>query len=110
MNNTTGVSYIYFETCSLTVKTVLLSVAVGQQSFVLGCLNLGADLLSRGGPLVREWRLHPLVEDLLSRERPLVRKWRLQPVVEVKISDHFGRLEVELFGSRQIPTGLCSIP
>ncbi len=43
-------------------------------------LNLGRDLLSRGGPLVKEWRLHPLVVS--------------------QIWDCFGRAEVDLFASR----------
>ncbi|XP_019204408.1 uncharacterized protein LOC109195978 [Oreochromis niloticus] len=47
---------------------------------VPGHLNLGPDLLSRGGPLVREWRLHPLIV--------------------AQIWDLFGKAQIDLFASR----------
>ena len=63
------------------VKTVSLSVAVVQCSFSVSQSHTCSRALKpRAGPLVREWRLHPL---------------------EVaQIWDRFGRAEVDLFASR----------
>ncbi len=48
---------------------------------VPGCLNGGADMLSRGGPRAREWRLHPQIV--------------------AQIWDRFGRTEVDLYASAE---------
>lgn len=48
---------------------------------VPGHLNGVADMLSRGGPQVREWRLHPRIV--------------------AQIWDRFGRAEVDLFASAE---------
>lgn len=45
-----------------------------------GCQNIGADLMSRGGPRDDEWRLHP--------------------EIVLQIWERFGRAEVDLFASR----------
>ncbi|XP_045548073.1 uncharacterized protein [Salmo salar] len=45
-----------------------------------GCQNIGADLMSRGGPRDDEWRLHPEI---------VLQIWK-----------RFGRAEVDLFASR----------
>lgn len=68
-DNTMVDSYInkQGETRSLTLLELMHSLLMwGSAHFlalrathVLGCLNPRADLLSQGGPLVREWRLHP---------------------------------------------------
>ncbi|XP_028306693.1 uncharacterized protein LOC114465708 [Gouania willdenowi] len=89
-DNTTVVSYINRQggTRSLPLLKLTHSLLMwGSVHFlslrathVPGRLNLGADLLSRGGPLVREWRLHPLV------------------VAQIWV--RFGRAEVDLFASR----------
>ena len=89
-DNTTVVSYINKQggTRSLPLlklsRSLLLWCSVHflslRATHIPGHLNLGADLLSRGGPLVREWRLHP--------------------AVVAQIWERFGRAEVDLFASR----------
>ena len=89
-DNTTVVSYINRQggTRSLPLlelsRSLLLWCSVHflslRATHVPGHLNLGPDLLSRGGPLAREWRLHP--------------------EVVAQIWDRFGRAEVDLFASR----------
>ena len=48
---------------------------------VLGILNRGADLLSRGNPIYGDWRLHPQIVEIL---------WA-----------RFGQAAVDLFASRE---------
>ncbi len=89
-DNMTVVSYINRQggTCSLpllqlTRKLLMWSkhLASLRAVHVMGHLNGGADMLSRGGPQVREWRLHP---------------W-----IVAQIWDRFGRAEVDLFASAE---------
>ncbi|XP_065325845.1 uncharacterized protein LOC134621241 [Pelmatolapia mariae] len=89
-DNSTVVSYINRQggTRSLPLlqlsRSLLLWCSVHflslRATHVLGHLNLGPDLLSRGGPLVREWRLHPLI---------VAQMW-----------DLFGKAQLDLFASR----------
>ncbi|XP_053354207.1 uncharacterized protein LOC128526406 [Clarias gariepinus] len=90
-DNTTVVSYINRQggTRSLPLLKLSHSLLLWSTVHLLslrathipGHLNLGADLLSRGGPLVREWRLHP---------------W-----VVAQIWERFGRAAVDLFASKE---------
>ncbi|XP_066524828.1 uncharacterized protein [Hoplias malabaricus] len=90
-DNTTVVSYINRQggTRSLPLlklsQTLLLWSSLHLLSLrathIPGHLNLGADLLSRGGPSAREWRISPLVA--------------------MQIWDRFGRANVDLFASRE---------
>ncbi|KAL3976218.1 tctex1 domain-containing protein 2 [Sarotherodon galilaeus] len=89
-DNSTVVSYINRQggTRSLPLlklsRSLLLWCSVHflslRATHVPGHLNLGPDLLSRGGPLVREWRLHPLIV--------------------AQIWDLFGKAQIDLFASR----------
>ncbi|XP_039904084.1 uncharacterized protein LOC120744034 [Simochromis diagramma] len=89
-DNSTVVSYINRQggTRSLPLlqlsRSLLLWCSVHfltlRATHVPGHLNLGPDLLSRGGPLVREWRLHPSI---------VARIW-----------DLFGEAQIDLFASR----------
>ncbi|XP_062386517.1 uncharacterized protein LOC134075064 [Sardina pilchardus] len=90
-DNSTVVSYINRQggTHSLPLLKLSRSLLLWSQehlqsvraTHVPGSLNQGADLLSRGGPLVREWRLHPKVVS--------------------QIWDRFGRADVDLFASKE---------
>lgn len=90
-DNTTVLSYINRQggTHSLPLLQLSRSLLLWSQdhlqslraTHVPGILNQGADLLSRGGPLVREWRLHPKVVS--------------------QIWDWFGKADVDLFSSRE---------
>ncbi|XP_076603674.1 uncharacterized protein LOC143330800 [Chaetodon auriga] len=70
-DNTTVVSYINKQGGTRSLPLLKLSHSLLlwcsthflslRATHVPGHLNLGLDHLSRGGPLVREWRLHPLV-------------------------------------------------
>lgn len=90
-DNTTVVSYINRQggTRSLPLLTLSRSLLLWSEqhlcsiraTHVPGALNLGADLLSRGGPLVREWRLNPQVVS--------------------QIWDRWGRAHADLFASRE---------
>ena len=72
------------ESVLLLARDQLLSI---RASHIPGVLNTAADLLSRGGPLPGEWRLHPeVVEEI----------WR-----------RFGRAEVDLFASEE--TAHCRV-
>ncbi|XP_076746637.1 uncharacterized protein LOC112431703 [Maylandia zebra] len=89
-DNSTVVSYINRQggTRSLPLlqlsRSLLLWCSVHfltlRATHVPGHLNLGPDLLSRGGPLVREWRLHPSIV--------------------AQIWDLFGEAQIDLFASR----------
>ena len=89
-DNTTVVSYINKQGGTRSLPLLKLSHSLLlwcsahflslRATHVPGHLNLGPHLPSRGGPLVREWRLHLLVV--------------------AQIWDRFGRAEVDLFASR----------
>ncbi|XP_027901587.1 uncharacterized protein LOC114162038 [Xiphophorus couchianus] len=89
-DNTTVVSYINRQGGTHSLPLLKLSHRLLQwcsihflsvkATHIPGHLNLGADLLSRGGPLVREWRLHPSV---------VVQIWR-----------RFGKASVDLFATK----------
>ncbi|XP_013874757.1 uncharacterized protein LOC106525168 [Austrofundulus limnaeus] len=88
-DNTTVVSYINRQGGTRSLPLLELSHTLLQwcnvhflsirATHVPGRLNLGPDLLSRGRPMVREWRLHPSVVDQI---------WTM-----------FGRAAVDLFAT-----------
>ena len=89
-DNTTTVAYINCQGGVRSKALYLLAVDLWlwaaanlkslRASHIAGHLNLGADLMSRGGPRRDEWSLHPLI---------VQRLW-----------ERFGRAEVDLFASK----------